>query len=121
MYSLTDGPNSYQVEVSGWNVRGVFFVEKAMLHWTETEEKSVELTSRLHEGCVVFVRLMHTTSGSANFPVAYRVLSIASVDSDGRGCVGLMQLRPNIEDQRRTINSTGPASRSPEGQKVFTN
>jgi hypothetical protein len=121
MYSLIDKPNSYQVEVSGWNVKGIFFVEKAMLHWTETEEKSVELTSRLHEGCVVFVRLIHTTTGSANFPVAYRVLSIASVDSDGRGCVGLTQLRPNIEDQRHTINATGTASRSPEGQKVFTN
>jgi hypothetical protein len=121
MHSFIDGPNSYQVEVSGWNVKGIFFVEKAMLHWTETEEKSVELTSRLDQGCVVFVRLMNTTTGSANFPVAYRVLSIASVNSDGRGCVGLMQLRPNIEDRCGTINATGRASKSTDGQKVFSN
>ncbi len=50
MHSLLDGPNSYRVEVSGWNVKGTFFVETAVLHWTDLGEKSVELMSRLHEG-----------------------------------------------------------------------
>src|SRR5271163_2100774 len=81
MHTLTDEPNSYRVEVSGWNVKGIFFVEKAMLFWTAEEEKSVELMSRLQKGCVVFVRLVQTAVGDASFPVAYRVLSIASEDS----------------------------------------
>jgi hypothetical protein len=121
MHTLTDEPNSYRVEVSGWNVKGVFFVEKAMLFWTAEEEKSVELMSRLQKGCVVFVRLVQTTVGDASFPVAYRVLSIASDDSAGRGKVSLRQLCPNMDVEQPTIDTGGRASKLIEGQKVFTN
>jgi hypothetical protein len=97
MHSSLDGPNSYRVEVSGWDSRELFFVEKTMFQWTDSGERSVGLMSRLREGCVVFVRLIHAFAENANFPVAYRVLSITSGDGDGRGCVRLVQLHPHYE------------------------
>jgi hypothetical protein len=121
MQSLLDGPNSYRVEVSGWNVKGTFFVEKAVLHWTALGEKSVRLIARLHEGCVVFVRLIHATTGNINFPVAYRVLTIASDDLEGRGCVSLMQLHPHIDPSQDSTGTSSSASKSREGQKVLAN
>ncbi len=121
MHSLIDGPNSYGVEVSGWNVRGVFFVEKATLHWTDAGEKSVELLSRLHESCVVFVRLIHSAGGKANFPVAYRVLSIACEDPDGRGRVHLSQLHPHIAASQGAIDTCGSTLKTTERQKVLAN
>jgi hypothetical protein len=121
MHSLIDGPNSYRVEVSGWNAKGNFFVEKTMLHWTDAGEKSVELLSRLRESCVVFVRLIHTASGKANFPVAYRVLSIAFENSEGRGCVHLSQLQPNVDAGQDGIGATRSASKSAEGHKQLAN
>jgi hypothetical protein len=89
MYSSLDGPNSHRVEVSGWDSRELFFAEKTMFQRTDFGEKSVCLMSRLREGCVVFVRLIHAFAENANFPVAYRVLSITSGNGDGRGCVRL--------------------------------
>jgi hypothetical protein len=116
-----DGPNSYRVEVSGWTAKGIFFVEKTMLHWTDAGEKSVELISRLHQGCVVFVRLLHTATGNANFPVAYRALSSAAEGSDGRECVNLTILRPNAEARQHATGGARSASKSPETHKVLSN
>lgn len=91
---MIDGPNNYRVEVSGWDARELFFVEKATLQWTDAGEKSVSLMSRLREGCVVFVRLIHAFAECAHFPVAYRVVSVSN-DADGRGCARLVQLHPH--------------------------
>jgi hypothetical protein len=107
MHSSLDGPSSYRVEVSGWDSREIFFVEKTTFQWTNSGEKSVGLMSRLREGCVVFVRLIHAFAENANFPVAYRVLSITSCDGDGRGCVRLVQLHPHYEshhEDRSLVN-----------------
>src|SRR3984957_15593165 len=92
-----EGPNNYRVEVSGWDARELFFVEKTLFRWTDSGEKTVGLMSRLREGCVVFVRLIHAFAENANFPVPYRVQSIAPGDGDGRGCVRLVQLHPRYE------------------------
>jgi hypothetical protein len=69
MHTLMDAPNRHRVEVSGWTVKGIFFVEKAKLHWTDAGDKSVELISRWDQGCA-FVLLLHTATGNANPPVA---------------------------------------------------
>lgn len=121
MSSLIDGPNNYGVEVSGWNIKGGFFVENATLRWNDEGEKSVELLSSLHESCVVFVRLIHSGAGKTNFPVAYRVLSIAREDSDGRVCVHLSQLHPHIAAEQNVIDASGSSSKTTEGPKVFAN
>lgn len=117
MHTLVDGPNSYRVEVSGWTIKGTFFVEKAMLHWTDRGEKSVELISRLHEGCVVFVRLLQTATENANFPVAYRALGIASESSDGPARVRLRLLRP----EHATIGAARSVRTSREATKLLAN
>jgi hypothetical protein len=111
-----DGSNNYRVEVSGWDSRELFFVEKATFQWTDSGEKSVGLMSRLREGCVVFVRLLHTFAEDANLPVAYRVLSITSGDGDGRGCVRLVQLHPRHENnhEERSLDQIGPSGEVPE-------
>jgi len=103
MQTSIEGPNNYRVEVSGWDARELFFVEKTLFRWTDSGEKTVGLMSRLREGCVVFVRLIHAFVENANFPVAYRVQSIAAGDGDGRGCVRLVQLHPRYES-----NATAP-------------
>ncbi|HXO00142.1 MAG TPA: hypothetical protein VN881_13785 [Candidatus Acidoferrales bacterium] len=121
MNSSIDGPHSYRVEVSGWTVKGLFFVEKAMLRWTDAGEKSVELLSRLHESSLVFVRLIHIASGKANFPIAYRVLGTALKDSEGRGCVRLSQLRPKVSTGPDGIGGASSASKSGEAQKQLAN
>jgi hypothetical protein len=121
MNSLIDGPNNYRVEVSGWTAKGVFFVEKAMLQWTDTGGKSVDLLSRLRESSVVFVRLIHIASGKANFPVAYRVLGTAPENPEGRGCVRLSQLHPNVDAGQDGIGGTSSASKSDEAQKQLAN
>jgi hypothetical protein len=120
MNSLIDGPNNYRVEVSGWTIKGVFFVEKAMLQWTDTGGKSVELLSRLRESSVVFVRLIHIASGKANFPVAYRVLGTAPQNSEGRGCVLLSQLHPNVNSGHDGSGANSSA-KSDEAQKQLAN
>jgi hypothetical protein len=97
-----EGPNNYRVEVSGWDARELFFVEKTLFRWTDSGEKTVGLMSRLREGCVVFVRLIHAFAENANFPVAYRVQSISDGDGDGRGCVRLVQLHPRYESNHET-------------------
>jgi hypothetical protein len=97
MQTSIEGPNNYRVEVSGWDARELFFVEKTLFRWTDSGEKTVGLMSRLREGCVVFVRLIHAFAENANFPVAYRVQSIVAGDGDGRGCVRLVQLHPRYE------------------------
>jgi hypothetical protein len=103
MQTSIEGPNNYRVEVSGWDARELFFVEKTLFRWTDSGEKTVGLMSRLREGCVVFVRLIHAFAENANFPVAYRVQSIAPGEGDGRGCVRLVQLHPRYES-----NHEGP-------------
>ena len=38
MHSSLDGPNSYRAEVSGWDSRELFLVEKTMFQWTDSGE-----------------------------------------------------------------------------------
>ena len=70
MNFTTDQPNSYRVEVSGWDASENFFVEKTMLNWGRDEKKELQLRSAIREGSVVFVRLLQPLASGNNFPVA---------------------------------------------------
>jgi hypothetical protein len=85
---------SYRVEVSGWDARENFFVEKTMLEWSHEEKKEISLRSPLHEGCVVFVRLLQPLTNGNNFPVAYQAIKVLAKDPGGSMRVRLAQLRP---------------------------
>jgi hypothetical protein len=86
--------SSYRVEVSGWDARENFFVEKAMLEWTMQEKKEISLRAALRQGCVVFVRLLQPLANGNNFPVAYQAVKVSAKDQSGNTRVRLAQLRP---------------------------
>jgi hypothetical protein len=88
---LTDG---YRVEVSGWDAKEAFFVEKTLLDWEGEGKKEIALRNSLKEGAVIFVRLLQTVANSHNFPIAYQATTIGERDSGGRMRVGLERLRP---------------------------
>jgi len=63
--------NSYRVEVSGWDENKAFFVENSHLEWSEESGKRVTLTRSLHNGALVFVRLLQQITADRGHPVAY--------------------------------------------------
>lgn len=82
------------MEVSGWDSRENFFVEKTILDWGNEGKKEITVRTTLRKGCIVFVRLLQSISDNNNFPVAYQTLDVGSKDGDGRLRVTLEQLRP---------------------------
>src|SRR5580658_10212454 len=87
--------NSYRVEVSGWDARENFFVEKTSLDWREHEGKTVALHATVRLDSVLFVRLLRPLGGGADFPVPHRAVRVDDHGKD-ESCkdVGLEQLQP---------------------------
>jgi|SRR5580704_6443400 hypothetical protein len=81
----------YRVEVSGWDAKENFFVEKTSLDWGEHEGKTVAV----RVDSVLFVRLLRPLGGGADFPVPHRVVKVEEREQDAT-CkdVGLEQLQP---------------------------
>jgi len=101
--------NQYPVEVSGWDTAENFFVEKTLLHWDETEGKTVLLRSSLREGSVVFLRLLQPATNSNNFPIAYQAKRIDAPDNHGLARIFLVHLRPR-RDAEEALNEASIAS-----------
>jgi hypothetical protein len=95
MDSLADNPSSYRVEVSGWDEKENFFVEKTTLDWIEGTGKKIELRARVAPQAVVFVRLAQQMGGSNGFPIPYRAVEI-SARRDGANTVVVQQLQPRM-------------------------
>jgi hypothetical protein len=93
----TDELNCYCVEVSGWDARENFFVEKTSLDWAREGRKEVSLNSPLRSGCVVFVRLIQSMTPGNSFPVAYQAITLDEKNSLGRARVRLQPLRPRSQ------------------------
>ncbi len=85
----------YRVEVSGWDAKENFFVEKTSLDWKERDWKTVTLHAAVRVDSVLFVRLLRPLGGGADFPVPHRAVRVAERDQDAT-CkdVGLEQLQP---------------------------
>jgi hypothetical protein len=81
------------VEVSGWDAAENFFVERTALHWRGDTKKEIRLRSSLHEGAIVFLRLLHPRPGRDNFPVAYRATRVEPPNGDGKSHIQLSPLR----------------------------
>jgi len=90
-----DRGNSYRVEVSGWDAKENFFVEKTSLDWREREGKTVALHATVRLDSVLFVRLLRPLGGGADFPVPHRAVKVEDSGKDAT-CkdVGLEQLQP---------------------------
>jgi hypothetical protein len=85
----------YRVEVSGWDTKENFFVEKTSLDWKEREGKTVALHVAVRVDSVLFVRLLRPLGSGADFPVPHRAVKVAERDQDA-SCkdVRLEQLQP---------------------------
>ena len=79
---------NYRIEVSGWGLNDVFFVEKTDLLWSEGGEKKLLLHHTLSEGAVIFVRLMAPDTSYGSVPVAYQVENVQPMNS-----IGLCEMR----------------------------
>ena len=74
--------NTYQVEISGWDLDDNFFVERTNLLWGQNDRKMVLLRRPVVEGALVFVRLTLPIEYRHSFPIAYHVASVnASADT----------------------------------------
>ncbi len=93
-----ENPTSYRVEVSGWDEKENFFVEKTTLEWSEGTGKKIELRARLAAQAVVFVRLAQQLGGSNSFPIPYRAVEILQ-KRDGLSTVLVQQLQPRMAFQ----------------------
>jgi hypothetical protein len=60
----------YRVEVSGWDEKQSFFVEKSDLGWDDFAGKHVSLQRMLPDGAMVFVRALQT-QGLGQWPRSY--------------------------------------------------
>jgi hypothetical protein len=86
----------YQVEVSGWDVTHLFFVEKSVLEWNEETGKRILLQHALPEGAMIFLRLLQSASDDRAFPVAYEA-KLEGYGPDGRHEFLLTQAQPQCE------------------------
>jgi hypothetical protein len=90
----TSQDSNYRVEVSGWDSRENFFVEKTILDWGNEGKKEITIRTTLRKGCIVFVLLLQSISDKNNFPIAYQTVVVGSKDGNGQMRVTLEQLRP---------------------------
>jgi hypothetical protein len=91
-------PSVYPIEISGWNVEGEFFVERAELRWNDTGEKRISLRESVRDGAIVFVRLMIQKSDNAAFPIAYQAELIPDQRSRGTIEMKLIPCQPRATE-----------------------
>ena len=89
-----DTMNCSSVEVSGWDAKADFFVEKTDVSMEDKGRMEIALRSSLREGCMVFVRVLEPLAADTSFPVAYQATNIRDRDEFGRAGVGLERLHP---------------------------
>jgi len=86
--------DSYAVEVSGWDSKENFFVEKTVLEWSPEDKKAIRLRAAIRPGCIVFVRLLQPVASGATFPIAYEALASSEKDQNSAARVSLERLHP---------------------------
>jgi len=85
----------YRVEISGWDLAQLFFVEKAELEWSEEGDKHLILTRDLRSDAIVFVRLLQPVSADRSCPVPYTTEKVEQVDEQ-RWKFRLKQVHPHV-------------------------
>jgi hypothetical protein len=93
----------YRVEISGWDIDELFFVENAEIGWGEQAEKRVKLRRPLRKGTVVFVRPLLSSGIERDSPTPYLVDPIA-VDENGFCEYRLSHIRSRIRQTFRMVN-----------------
>jgi hypothetical protein len=95
--------HNYQIEVSGWGLDEVFFVEKTDLLWLETGDKQVLLHRALPERTIIFVRLLGSESLNSSAPVAYQIKSVRPMDCNGQYEMRLLPVYPRLKAPSRRV------------------
>jgi hypothetical protein len=105
MNFATNKPDCYRVEVSGWDAREDFFVEKTMLDWSSGRRKEIFLKTFVRVGSILFVRLLRPLASENNFPITYQTVNVAENDANGRMRVSLEQLRPRAAREEKEVTT----------------
>ena len=69
---IPERQTAYPVEVSGWDDRNEFFVEKTELHWVQGSGKHLELVHPIVSGTLLFLRLIDPKGIERVHPVPFR-------------------------------------------------
>jgi hypothetical protein len=93
----------YRVEVSGWDMDEMFFVEKTEIAWDEETGKRVKLRRPLRKGSVVFVRLLQSSSVERAYPMAYEVDPLKG-EQNGYCEYRLQQVQRRSKPTSKTVN-----------------
>jgi hypothetical protein len=96
MSASAGSTSSYRVEVSGWDDKENFFVEKTTLDWSEAGGKTLGVRSSIRLESVLFVRLIQPLGGGTGFPVPYRAVKVSSNYLNDRLTVKVEQLQPRM-------------------------
>jgi hypothetical protein len=91
---LAAHPGRYRVEVSGWDAKENFFVEKTYLQWKEPTGKTISLRSPVRAESILFVRLLLSLGGGGNFPVPYRAVTVGRIGNEVGTIVSVERLQP---------------------------
>ncbi len=94
-------PDSYRVEVSGWDAKEDFFIEKTVLQWKAEDKKAITLQEAVSVGSVIFVRLLQPMA-AAGFPIAYQVLDVSARDEHDAFTISLERMRPRATYREST-------------------
>jgi hypothetical protein len=78
-YSIA-GPS--RVEISGWDMDELFFVEKAEVDWDDAAENiRIRMNRPLRKGTVIFLRQIQAVMSGQSHPVAYSVEPVGADES----------------------------------------
>jgi hypothetical protein len=89
-YASSLATRLYSVEISGWDGKEDFFVEKCELEWNEETGKRVALKRALNDRAILLVRLLQTGDSDPSQPVVYQAEVIGKTRS------GPYQFRFNV-------------------------
>jgi hypothetical protein len=84
----------YRIEISGWGLDNIFFVERTLLLWVGDGKKQVHLRRALAAGQIVFLRLLSTEPSNLTVPLAYAVEHATTMDCEGVCRISLVRMRP---------------------------
>ena len=102
MNENTNYSGTYQIEVSGWGLDDMFFIENSNLFWSGDEDKKLMLRHAISEGAIIFVRLIAPEPTLTSVPVAYEVHDVQPTNSDGLCEMHLSRLHPQSREQLKT-------------------
>jgi hypothetical protein len=85
----------YAIEISGWDCKEQFFVERCELQWNEESSKQVGLKRAVNDNAILLVRLLQGDDTDRSQPVAYEA------EGMGRTKTGMYQFRLNRVAPRR--------------------